>query len=170
VHRLRQGRPRGAALNARGAGLAFGVAAAVVVVDQVSKAWVLDHVTPGPHHLVGPLGIELSRNSGVAFSMLSGHSATSLALAVTLTAVVAILATRSRPVAPAVVFGLVLGGGISNVVDRAARESTGGVVDFLTLPHWPAFNIADACISLGVVALVVLLALRRPLVEPWSGR
>ena len=163
MHRLRQGRSRGAALIARGAGLALAVAALVVAADQLSKLWVLDHVTPGPHHLFGPLGVELSRNSGVAFSVISGHSTVSLALGCVLTAVVAVCAVRSVPVAPAVTFGLVLGGGASNVIDRAARAKSGGVVDFLTLPHWPAFNVADACITVGIVALVVLVARRRPL-------
>jgi signal peptidase II len=163
VHRLREGRARGSTLNARGTGVAASVAVAVILADQFSKAWVLDHVTPGSHHLFGPFGVQLGRNHGVAFSLLSGHSAVAGVAAFVLTCVVAVCATRSVPVVSSVVFGLLLGGGVSNLADRVARRGSGGVVDFITLSHWPTFNVADAAITCGVVGLVVLLAVHRPL-------
>lgn len=169
MHRLRQGRARSPALTARGSGIALAVAGAVVAVDQLSKAWVLRHVSPGPHHLFGPLGVEVGRNSGVAFSLIAGHSALAFCLSLVLTVAVAVCATRAVPVSPAVVFGLLLGGGVSNEVDRVARAGTGGVVDFLTLPHWPTFNVADAAITAGVLGLVVLLALRRQVFSRAGG-
>jgi signal peptidase II len=135
-----------------------------VTVDQLSKAWVLTHVSAGRHHLFGPLGMQVGRNSGVAFSLIAGHTVLAFVLSLVLTAVVAVVAVRSVPVAPAVVFGLLLGGGVSNEVDRIARRHTGGVVDFLTLPHWPTFNLADSAITVGVIGLVLLLVCRRPLV------
>lgn len=166
MHRLRERRARGPTLTARGAALALSVAASVLVADQLTKAWVLRHVTPGPHHLFGPLGVELGRNRGAAFSLLSGHSAVAAAAALVLTCVVAACAVRSVPVAPSLVFGLLLGGGASNLVDRVARRRDGGVVDFLTVPHWPAFNLADTAITFGVLGLLVLVALHRPLFAP----
>ena len=135
----------------------------VIVIDQVSKAWMLRHEAPGPHHLFGPLGIHVGRNSGVAFSLIAGHSAIAVAVTIALTLVVAACALRAQAVLPAVVFGLLLGGGVSNDVDRVARHSSGGVVDFLTLPHWPTFNLADAAITLGVAGLFVLVLVRHPL-------
>ncbi|HUA94033.1 MAG TPA: signal peptidase II, partial [Acidimicrobiales bacterium] len=56
----------------------------------------------------------------------------------------------------AVAVGLVLGGALGNLSDRAFRGHHGDVVDFVTLTHWPTFNVADACITVGVVLLVVL--------------
>jgi len=164
VHRLRQGRTRGAALTSRGIRVALPVAAFVVAADQLSKDYVLAHVSPGPHHLLGPLGVDVGRNSGVAFSLLTGHSAAALVVTLVLTAVVVAYALRAVTRSSAVVLGLLAGGAIGNDVDRIARSSSGGVVDFLTLPHWPTFNLADTAITLGAIGLVVLVALRRPVV------
>ncbi len=146
--------------------IALSVAAGVVAIDQTSKAWMLRHQSKGPHHLVGPLGVEVGRNSGVAFSLFSGHSAVAFIVTLALTAVVTVCALRVAPVLPAIVFGLLLGGGVSNDVDRIARHASGGVVDFLTLPHWPTFNLADAAITVGVAGLLVLVLTRHQLFVP----
>lgn len=135
----------------------------VIAVDQWTKWWVLHHVSPGPHHLFGPLGVDVGRNTGVAFSLISGHSVLAFALAAGLTVVVAACVMRALPVLPAIVFGLLLGGGVGNLADRVLRRSSGGVVDFLTLPHWATFNVADSAITVGVAGLIVLLVLHRPL-------
>ena len=58
----------------------------------------------------------------------------------------------------ALALGLILGGALGNLADRAFRRHHGSVVDFITLSHWPTFNVADSCITVGVVVLVVLLA------------
>lgn len=170
MHRLRQGRPRGSTLNVRGTAVALVVAAAVLVADQVTNALVLAHVSPGPHHLFGPLGIDVGRNNGVAFSLISRHSTLAVVLTLALTVVVVACVFRVASVWAGVVFGLLLGGGLGNDVDRVARRSTGGVVDFLTLPHWPAFNLADVAITVGVAGLVVLAVLRHPILLPWRSR
>ena len=146
------------------------MAIAVLVADQLVNAWVLAHVTPGPHHLLGPLGIDLERNTGVAFSILSGRTGLAVVLTAALTVVVAVCAARAASVAAGVVFGLLLGGGLGNDVDRLARRGTGGVVDYLTLPHWAAFNLADTAITFGVLGLIVLVARRRPILAPWHAR
>jgi signal peptidase II len=166
VHRLRQGRARGPTLIRRGAAVAFSVAAAVLVADQVLNAWVLGHVTPGMHHLLGPLGIDLGRNAGVAFSLFSGDSLLAGVLTGVLTVVVAVFAARAASPTAGVVLGLVLGGALGNDLDRIARRASGGVVDFIKLPHWPAFNLADVAITVGVVGLVALVVLHRPVVVP----
>jgi len=90
-----------------------------------------------------------------------------VALTLALTIVVVVCVFRVASVFAGVVFGLLLGGGLGNDVDRVARRSTGGVVDFLTLPHWPAFNLADVAVTVGVAGLIVLAALRRPILLPW---
>jgi signal peptidase II len=135
----------------------------VIALDQWTKWWVLHHVSPGPHHLLGPLGMDVGRNTGVAFSLISGHSALAFVLAAALTVVVAACVARVLAVLPAIVFGLLLGGAIGNLADRIFRHASGGVVDFLTLPHWATFNVADSAITVGIAGLIVLLVLRRPL-------
>jgi signal peptidase II len=145
------------------------VAVVVLVADQVTNALVLAHVAPGPHHLLGPLGIDVGRNRGVAFSLISRHSTLAVALTAVLTVVVAVCAFRVASISAGVVFGLLLGGGVGNDVDRIARRSTGGVVDFLTLPHWPAFNLADVAITFGVAGLLALVVLRRPILLAWRA-
>jgi signal peptidase II len=104
----------------------------------------------------------VGRNSGVAFSLFTGHSAVALAVTLVLTAVVGAYALRATSTASGIVLGLLLGGALGNDVDRIARS--GGVVDFLTLPHWPTFNVADSAITLGAVGLVALVAFRRQVV------
>jgi signal peptidase II len=150
--------------------VALVVAAAVLVVDQVTNALVLAHVSPGPHHLFGPLGVDVGRNTGVAFSLISRHSTLAVVLTLALTVVVVVCAFKVASVWAGVVFGLLLGGGLGNDVDRVARRSTGGVVDFLTLPHWPAFNLADVAITVGVVGLIALAVLRYPILLPRRSR
>ena len=127
------------------------VAAVVVAVDQVTKAVAvadLDH----PVHVVGPFGFALGYNTGSAFSLFTADAPVLTAVAVVLVAVLGWLAWRAPNTPVAVALGLVLGGAVGNLCDRAAR---GRVVDFITITHWPTFNVADACITVGIVLLVV---------------
>ena len=66
----------------------------------------------------------------------------------------------------AVGLGLVLGGAVGNLADRLVRGHHGDVVDFVTLTHWPTFNVADSAITVGVVLLLVLQFRRPPAAEP----
>ena len=109
----------------------------------------LAHVAPGPHHLLGPLGIDVGRNSGVAFSLFSGHSALAVVLTLALTVVVAVCAARvAAVVGRAWSSGCCWAGGSATTSTASRGAASGGVVDFLTLPHWPAFNLADVAITL----------------------
>lgn len=162
MHRLREGRARGPALR-RGAVVAVVVAAVIAAADQWTKSYVLANVSPGAHHLLGPLGLRIGHNSGVAFSLLSGSSVVALVVTSVLSALVAVLAIRAADVPAGIALGLLLGGALGNDVDRLARR--GGVVDFLTLPHWATFNLADSAISVGAVLLAVLVLARRPVVR-----
>jgi signal peptidase II len=135
---------------------AAGVAVAVVVVDQVTKAIVRHSI--GPFETVHVLpGFKLidTRNSGVAFSVFSNGGP--LVVIVALLALGALLAFFVTHLQRRLVWlptGLLLGGAAGNLIDRV-RD--GAVTDFIKLPHWPAFNVADACITLGVLALVYVL-------------
>lgn len=162
---VQERRPVAALRNSRAARavLAASVAAAAVVADALSTSWALSALHH-PVHLLGPLGLGLQYNSGTAFSLLSG----SWLLPVLLVLLVAVgwAAWRAGTRILAVGFGLVLGGALGNVADRFGHH--GRVVDFVTLTHWPTFNVADACITVGVVLVACgyLFGGRRPSERP----
>lgn len=150
----------------RGRLLIPAVAVVVVVVDQVTKTWALHHLTD-PRHVIGPINLILTYNSGAAFSL--GQGITPIVETVVVGLVVWLLAisrrvsrTASMPVAAAL--GLLLGGALGNVGDRLFRHIPyhhGSVVDFIQAASWwPVFNVADSSIVIGVVLLVLLYARR----------
>jgi signal peptidase II len=136
----------------------------VFVADLVSKTIVvatLSHRAP-IRLLGGFLTLTELRNSGAAFSI--GTSVTVVFTLIALGVIVAILRTarRLRSVPWAVTLGLLLGGAAGNLGDRLLRSPgflRGHVVDWIELPHWPVFNVADSCIVCGGI-LAVLLAAR----------
>jgi signal peptidase II len=132
----------------------------VVAVDQVTKSQAEQHLTH-PVHLLGPLGLSLTYNSGLAFSILTGHAPVVAVIALALTAVLLGMAWRTHRTAVALALGLALGGALGNLSDRLFRGHGGAVVDFVSLRYWPTFNVADACVTVGVILLIVLLW-RRP--------
>jgi signal peptidase II len=132
------------------------VAAAVVAADQVSKAIVRASLNPFEEVEVIPgLHLVRARNSGVAFSVFSGGGPLVVIVAVVaLGALLAFFVTHLHRRLVWLPTGLLLGGATGNLIDRV-RE--GGVTDWIKLPHWPAFNLADACITVGVLILVWVL-------------
>lgn len=136
--------------------LALGlVTLAVVAADQLTKRLVATALALGDSvELVGPFSIHHVRNSGIAFGLFS--SWTSIVIVLTLVAVAAMVAFfaysgQRHPMLP-VALGFVLGGSVSNLVDRLRF---GYVTDFLDVARWPAFNLADTFIVLGVGLLFV---------------
>jgi signal peptidase II len=132
------------------------VALATVAADQAVKALVRSSVTPGETIDVLP-GVHVVnvRNTGVAFSMLSDGGV--LPVLVGVLALGALLAFFATHLASPLVWlptGLLVGGAAGNLIDRL-RE--GSVTDFVKLPYWPAFNVADVAITFGVLALVYVL-------------
>ena len=144
--------------------LAGAVAAAVVLVDQVTKWWALDRLSSGPIHVVGPLDLALSRNTGSAFSLFQGQAFLLVLVAGVLIAALVVMAWRARTRARASIVGLIIGGATGNLCDRLFRGDHGAVIDFVDLHFWPTFNIADAAITVGCVLVVVSLA-RTPVVR-----
>jgi signal peptidase II len=128
-------------------------AGVVVALDQVTKAIVKDEVLPGDHVDVFP-GLQLSnvRNTGVAFGALEGAGlAVAILIGLSLTLLIGyFVVNRELPLLWLPV-GMLVGGAAGNLVDRA-RE--GAVVDFIDPVGWPAFNVADSCIVVGVVLLL----------------
>jgi signal peptidase II len=129
------------------------VLAAVVVVDQITKALVRDGVRLGEEDSILPaVTLVHVRNTGVAFGAFAGGGVIVVALvAAALSALVFYFVTHvDRPLVwlPT---GLLLGGSVGNIIDRV-RD--GAVTDFVKLPHWPAFNVADIAITFGVLTLL----------------
>jgi signal peptidase II len=138
------------------------VAGVVVAADQVTKSVALDHLHQSVH-LLGPLGLGLTFNSGAAFSLFTGAPGVIGPLAAVVVALLVWAAWRSRSAWLSVGLGLILGGALGNLADRAFRGHGGAVVDFVTLTHWPTFNVADTAITLGALVVVVVT-----LVRGWS--
>ena len=143
------------------------VCALVLVADQIAKAAIEAHVTLGEQiDVFGPLGLTLSHNRGVAFGLAGGSGAPLIVVTVVALAVVLVLFSRN-PTRPGmwIATGLLAGGAIGNLADRIRA---GEVTDFVDLPPWPPFNLADISITAGVV-LLVLIFLREAEREPESG-
>jgi signal peptidase II len=140
------------------------VAVAVLVADITSKVIVVATLSGRPpvRLLGGLLTLRVDRNPGAAFSI--GTSMTIVFTAIAVGVIIFILRTsrRIRSTAWAVTLGLLLGGATGNLTDRLLRSPgplRGYVVDWIQLPHWPVFNVADSAIVCGGI-LAVLLAAR----------
>ena len=132
------------------------VIAAVLVVDQVTKALARDGVARGDEDPIFPfLKLVNVRNDGVAFGLAAGGRTVVIVLiSIALAGLLLFFVLhRERPLAWLPV-GLLLGGAVGNLIDRIAA---GAVTDFLKLPKWPAFNVADIAITFGVLALAYVL-------------
>jgi signal peptidase II len=143
-------------ISGRSAARAAAVTAAVIVADQGTKALVRAGVDLGHRDGILP-GIELVhvRNRGVAFGLFSDGGVVLVALGVaSVVALLAFFATHSRRPLVWLPTGLLLGGAAGNLIDRLRQ---GFVTDFIDLPLWPAFNLADACITVGVLTLLYVL-------------
>jgi signal peptidase II len=137
-------------------GRVLAVAAVVVAVDQATKSWALSALRDGPIHLFWTLRLNLTFNSGLAFSQ--GRGLTPLITVAAVGLVVGLLWWSRQVTTPAlaVATGLILGGACGNLVDRLVRGHGGAVVDFVDLQWWPIFNVADAALSCGAILVVVL--------------
>jgi signal peptidase II len=139
---------------------AAAVAAVVVILDQVTKSIVRANIELGDQHKFLP-GVTLvhDQNTGVAFSVFSGGGA--LVLVFTLAALALLVGYFAiRPERPLLWLptGMLVGGAVGNLIDRI---SNGSVTDFIKLPDWPAFNVADMSITFGVLILLYVLEGRR---------
>jgi signal peptidase II len=140
------------------------VATIVYVLDQGSKWWAEQSLSGGPpREVLGELlQLRLTYNPGAAFSLGTGYTVVLTVIALVVIGVCLTLARRLGSTGWAVALGLLLGGALGNVTDRIFRSPApfrGHVVDFIELPHWPVFNIADSAISVAA-ALFVALSLR----------
>jgi signal peptidase II len=141
--------------------LAFVLAVFVLVADRVTTSIAEDHLHDIVH-LWGPFGLALSFNSGFAFSLFSGRAVPVTVLLSVAVVVLAVLVARVRTLPQVIGGGLVLGGAAGNLSERLVSGHQGQVADFITLSHWPTFNVADACVTIGVVVLAITLVADTP--------
>jgi signal peptidase II len=138
------------------------VAAVALAVDQLTKWWAVERLPGDPIDVFWTLRLRVTTNTGAAFSLAGGSGPIIALLAL---AVVAFLLWQGRAINTrlgAVALGLVLGGALGNLSDRAFRGDgflSGGVIDFIDLQWWPIFNVADIAVVVGG-GLLVLTALR----------
>jgi signal peptidase II len=133
------------------------IAGAVVIVDRLTKIYVEHHfgVPYGPRQVVDHLlYLTVTRNAGAAFGLFQNFTVGFLLISAVVMVAILIYYWRlpGRDWSARVGLALVFGGAISNAYDRGV---TGSVIDFIQLPHWPIFNVADSAISVGVVVLLV---------------
>jgi signal peptidase II len=143
------------ARSGRGWLLIVVVVLAVVALDQLTKTWALHHLRNGPHHVLWTLRLDLTFNTGIAFSQAAGSTALVTVVALGVVALLLVIARRTHGSATAVALGLVIGGALGNLVDRVIRHHSGGVIDFIDLRWWPVFNVADAAITVGVAVAIL---------------
>jgi signal peptidase II len=129
----------------------------VAAADQLSKHAVESSLVQGEERRLLP-GVQLvdTRNNGIAFGFLPGsHIAVTIAIGIALLALLVYFALHSHATLIWLPTGMLIGGAVGNVVDRLRA---GSVTDFIKLPlGWPPFNIADVCITLGVVVLFLVI-------------
>lgn len=137
------------------------VAVPVYVADQLTKAWATANLQPDqPRELIGSvLQLNLIRNSGAAFSIGTGATWILTAIACSVVVFTLFSARRLGSRGWALALGLLLAGSLGNLTDRMFRApgpGRGHVVDFVQLPHYPIFNVADSAIVSAAVLIAVL--------------
>lgn len=138
----------------------LGLAALVYVLDRLTKMWALANLEPGVRRpwLGEVLQLHLIFNPGAAFSLGTGSTWLFTIIQATVSLVILGVAARLRTWPWALGAGLALGGALGNLTDRLTREpgfGVGHVVDFLELPRWPIFNIADSAIVVAAAVVAV---------------
>ena len=138
-------------------------ASAVVALDQITKSLALSALRDGPIEVIeGALTLNLTFNPGGAFGILQGLPGFFLVATLLVIVLILVWAHKLEDQRWAVPLGLVLGGGIGNVIDRIFRDTGGRVVDFIDLHWWPVFNLADASIVVGIAIILLLSSRPRP--------
>lgn len=133
------------------------VAAVCVVLDQLSKRWAVSALEDGPVELIeGVLRLRLTLNPGGAFGIFRERPGLFLVATSVVIVLVLFWARDLDDRRLLIPLGLIVGGGLGNLIDRVFRDLEGRVVDFIDLHVWPVFNVADMCVVSGVLAILVL--------------
>jgi len=147
--------------------VAFGVGVATVVTifDQLTKTWAVNALDDGRIvHVVSTLRMNLTYNSGMAFSQGQGIGPVIGVLALLVVAVLTLSLRKSSDWRRLLATGLIIGGAVGNILDRVFRGTGkfhGSVVDFIDLQWWPIFNVADMGVMVGAALLIFSAAVPR---------
>ena len=136
--------------------LGLAVAGLVIILDQISKPLMRDWLSGGDIALTSFLSLVSAWNRGVGFSLLTMSLPSGPYILSALALVMLVWLFRVARAISALALGLIIGGALGNVVDRLRL---GVVFDFIDVHlagyHWPAFNLADSALSIGVVLLII---------------
>jgi signal peptidase II len=142
-------------------------AAAVLALDQLTKHWALQALDDGPIDLVGSLRLNLVFNDRAAFSLGFGSTTAIALIGLVLVTGLVWMGLRAEDRTWALGLGVILGGALGNLTDRAFRAGDGflggRVVDMVDLQWWPVFNLADVALWVGIA--ILFLASRSPATE-----
>jgi len=130
------------------------VALVVTALDALTKAWARHELANHAVHVVGALWFRLQYNSGISFSITPSETFLTTVLTVIVALAVVVVGLQAASGAPTIGFGLLLGGGVANVLDRLAATPH-EVTDFIALGSFPVFNAADISITAGFLVLIV---------------
>ncbi len=130
------------------------IALAVTAIDAVTKAWARHALAEHAVHVGGAIWLRLTYNSGVSFSFNSSGPLVTTIVTIAIAVVVLVVGLNAHRGVPAAGFGLLLGGGVANVLDRLAA-SPHQVTDFIAVSSFPVFNLADVAITAGFITLLV---------------
>jgi signal peptidase II len=145
-------------LGRRGAAILFVTAAAVYVLDRLTKLWAEHALADHPIEVIrGALTLRFTTNSGGAFSLGTSAPWLFAGASFAVSILIVVTASRHRSVLACVATGLILGGALGNLTDRVTRAPglRGEVIDFVDPHIWPIFNAADACIVVGALLLAL---------------
>jgi len=139
----------------------YTIAWAIWLLDFATKSWALNSLdSRNPVKLLGNfLQLTLLKNSGAAFSLAQGATIIFTIFAISVVVAIAYYSTKITSFGWSIVLGLALGGILGNLSDRIFRAPgffTGHVIDWIQLPNWPVFNLADSAIVVAATIAVIL--------------
>ena len=142
----------------------YAIAWAVWILDFATKSWALNSLdSRNPVKLLGDfLQLTLLKNSGAAFSLAQGATVIFTIFAILVVAAIGYFAPKITSSGWSIVLGLALGGILGNLTDRIFRSPgffTGHVIDWIEVPNWPVFNLADSAIVVAA-SIAVILSIR----------
>jgi signal peptidase II len=130
------------------------IALIVTAIDALTKVWARHDLARHAVHIAGGIWLRLQYNSGISFSFNQSRTLITTIATLIVALVVVAVGLRARRGLPTVGFGLLLGGGVANIVDRLAANPH-QVTDFIALGSFPVFNLADVAITAGFISLLV---------------
>jgi signal peptidase II len=130
------------------------IALVVTAIDALSKVWARHALANHAIHVGGVIWLRLQYNSGISFSFNQSRTLLTTIATLVVALVVALVGLNARRGLPTIGFGLLIGGGVANIVDRLAA-SPHRVTDFIAPGSFPVFNLADVAITGGFIVLLV---------------